>query len=137
MQVRTQTVSKFSWRQLVLVALGVCSLSLPLAQTVDASQPKKARNYCQKQESMFLSVETKSFWVNICGGDLAHTYVGVNKKTGKSIRLPLKDVDQQGRYFEAVSGPYTYILADSTKGKNLTVSKGTRELLREPVLRGW
>lgn len=114
MQVRTQTVSKFSWRQLVLVTLGVCSLSLPLAQTVDASSAKKLPNYCKKQESTFLAVETKSFWVNICGGDLANTYVGVNKKTGKSIRLPLKDVDQKGQYFEAVGGRYTYILANST-----------------------
>jgi hypothetical protein len=137
MQVRPQTGSSFSWRQLILVVLGVSSLSLSLAQTVGASQPKKLRNYCQKQESMFLAVETKSFWVNICGGDLAHTYVGVNKKTGKSVRLPLKDTDQQGTYFEAVKGDYVYILADSTKGKNLTVTRGTRELLREPVLKGW
>jgi hypothetical protein len=137
MQIRHQAGSNFSWRQLILVVLGVSSLSLSLAQTVGASQPNKVRNYCQKEESMFLSVETKSFWVNICGGDLAHTYVGVNKKTGKSVRLPLKDTDQQGSYFEAVSGDYIYILADSAKGKNLTVTRGTRELLREPVLKGW
>jgi hypothetical protein len=137
MQFHPQTLSKFSWRQLALVTSLFCSLSLTLAQTVDASRPKKLRNYCQKQESMFLSVETKSFWVNICGGDLPNTYVGVSKKNGKSIRLPLKDFDQQGRYFEAVNGAHTYILAESTKGKNLTVAKGDREILREPVLRGW
>jgi hypothetical protein len=127
-------LSNFSWRRLGLVTLGVCSLSLSLVETADA---QKVRNFCRKGESTFVAAETKSFWVNICGGDLAQTYVGVNKKTGKSVRLRLRDYDQQGRYFDAVSGPYTYILADSTKGKNLTVSKGTRELLREPVLRGW
>ncbi|GEM_PF-633130 len=94
-------------------------------------------NNCRDGESMFLSVETKNFLVNICGGDNPYTYVGVDKKTRKSIRLPLKDYDPQGRYFEAVNGEYTYILAQTPKGKFLTVTRGTRELLREYVIRGW
>jgi hypothetical protein len=43
------------------------------------------------QETALLSVETKDFWVNICGEETdPRLYVGVNKKTGKAIRLPLK-----------------------------------------------
>ena len=65
--------------------------------------------------------------------------VGVSKKTGKAIRLPLTvdGTDSRGNYFEAVNGKYTYILANSTKGKNLTVARGEREIMREPVLKGW
>ncbi|MBO3460256.1 hypothetical protein G7B40_023640 [Aetokthonos hydrillicola Thurmond2011] len=123
---------KFRLCQLILGLLGICSL---LNQSVEAVQPQKVRSYCRQGESTFLAVETKSFWVSICGGDLPHTYVGVNKKTRQSLRLPLKNADRY--YFDAVNGDYLYILADSTKGKNLTVTRGTRELLREPVIKGW
>lgn len=94
-------------------------------------------NNCEQNQSMFLSMETKNFWINICGGDNPNTYVGFNKKTRKSIRLPLSDYDPQGKYFEAVNRDYTYILAQTPKGKFLTVTKGTRELLREYVIQGW
>lgn len=124
-------------RQLAFSILGTSLLLLPLMPKVEATQAQQVRSYCRQEESTFLAVETKSFFVSICGGDLPHTYVGVNKKTHQSLRLPLKDVDPQGYYFEADNKGYIYILADSTKGKNLTVTKGTRELLREPVLRGW
>lgn len=127
-----------SLHQLVLSVVGI-SLSLPLAQTVQATPAQQVRHFCYKNDSVFAAAETKNFWVSICGGDLPHTYVGVNKSTGQTIRLPLSvnGVDSKGTYFEAVNGEYTYILADSAKGKNLTVSRGTRELLREPVIRGW
>jgi hypothetical protein len=94
-------------------------------------------NNCRSGESMFLAIETKNFWVNICGGDNPYTYVGMDKRSRKSIRLPLRDYDPQGTYFEAVNGNVTYILAQTPKGKFLTVTRGTRELLRERTLSGW
>ncbi|NJM19622.1 MAG: hypothetical protein HC836_01805 [Richelia sp. RM2_1_2] len=128
-----------SWQRLILSVIGVGSLSIPFFQSVQPAQAQEVRHYCKKTESVFVAAETKNFWVSICGSHLPYHYVGVNKKTGKSIRLPLSvnGVESRGRYFEAVSGNYTYILAESTKGKNLTVANGTREILREPVLRGW
>jgi hypothetical protein len=79
--------------------------------------------------------ETKGFLVNICGGDFPYTYVGISKTNGNKIRLPLKDYDQQGNYFEAVNGNVSYVLIrGSAKGDFLTVTQGDRELLRQPVL---
>ncbi len=93
---------------------------------------------CAPKGNTFLAVETKSYRLSICGGDQPATYVGTEKRRpDKAIRLPLKTYDLYGPYFEVVNGDITYILANSTKGKNLTVSKGTRELLREPVVNGW
>ena len=99
---------------------------------------QKIPNYCRKGESTFLTMETKSYWVSICGGDNPNSYVGVNKKDRRqNIRVPLKDFDPKGNYFDAVNKDVEYILAKTPKGNFLTVTKGQRELLREPVLRGW
>lgn len=96
----------------------------------------QTRNFCQKNDSVFVSAETKDFWVNICGGDNPHTYVGVNKRTRKAIRLPLSDYDPQGDFFEANNGDVNYLLIrGTTKGDFLTVTQGTRELLRQPIIR--
>ena len=92
-------------------------------------------NYCLPEESVFLIAETASFWINICGGHAPYHYVGVNKKNGQSIRLPLQDYDAIGDYFLAVNGEYSYIVSFNTpKGSFLTVTKGIKELLREPLL---
>ena len=132
-------LSYLSLRKLVLSAIGVCSLSIPFMQSAQANPYKQVGHYCKDYESVFVAAETDNFYVSICGGHSPYHYVGVSKKTGKAIRLPLNvdGVDSRGQYFEAVNGKYTYILANSTKGKNLTVSRGYRELLREPVVNGW
>ncbi|MGK7873233.1 MAG: hypothetical protein AB4426_07950 [Xenococcaceae cyanobacterium] len=104
-------------------------------RTVAQANPSQFPNYCQENESLFIVAETKGFWVNICGGDLPHTYVGVSKANDNSIRLPLNDYDQQGNYFEAINGNITYLLIRGTaKGDFLTVTQEDRELLRQPVL---
>lgn len=123
-----------------LPGLGILCLLISSAKAVQESRyiaqsPRSLPNYCQQEESLFIVAETKGFWVNICGGDLPHTYVGVSKTDGKSIRLPLKDYDQQGDYFEAVNGDVSYLLIRrSAKGDFLTVTQGDRELFRQPVL---
>ncbi|KAM3106518.1 hypothetical protein [Phormidesmis sp. 146-33] len=136
--------------QVVLVGLASLMGAAPLqaAQTISNSQPQPndrllaqtTQNYCKKEESLFITAETKNFWVSICGsGDTPYTYVGVSKKDRKSIRLPLKDYDRRGNYFQAVNKEFVYILAKTPKGNFLTVTntKTKRELLREPVLKGW
>lgn len=134
-------LSNLSWRQLALVSLGICSLSLPFAQIVNASPTKELPNYCKKNESTIEAVETKSFQVNICGNYNSRTYVGVNKKTGKGIRLPITDAKRAKYlyYYAAESDGYTYSLVHSYQDDNvyLYVNKGNRELLREPVLKSW
>lgn len=124
----------------LLLGLGISGLSVASASAIPefrsiAQSPRQLPNYCQQSESLFVIAETKGFWVNICGGDLPHTYVGVSKTNGKRIRLPLKDYDQQGDYFEAVNGNVSYLLIRrSAKGDFLTVTQGDRELVRQPVL---
>ncbi|MDG2991044.1 hypothetical protein L3556_08915 [Candidatus Synechococcus calcipolaris G9] len=93
---------------------------------------------CQNTESTFVETETKNYWVNICGGDFPAYYVAMNKgDRNQSIRLRLSDYDPQGNYFEAVNQSYIYILSKTPRGMFLTVSQGTKELLREPVLQPW
>lgn len=92
----------------------------------------RGRNFCNSNESVFFSGETTNFWVYICGGDRPHYYVGVEKNRPTNlIRLPLRDYGNE--YFEAVNGEFTYIVANTPRGRFLTVSKGYRELLREVV----
>ena len=126
-------------QRLMLSVVGVCSLSIMTAQSAQANPYQQVRHFCKDYESVFVAAETKNFYVSICGSHLPYHYVGVSKKTGKAIRLPLTvdGTDSRGNYFEAVNGKYTYILANSTKGKNLTVARGEREIMREPVLKGW
>ena len=132
-------LSSLSLQKIFLSVVGVCSLSIPLMPSAQANPYQQVRHYCKYYESVFVAAETKNFYVSICGSHSPYHYVGVSKKTGKAIRLPLTvdGTESRGQYFEAVNGKYTYILANSTKGKNLTVSRGYRELLREPVLRGF
>ncbi|HEY9619977.1 MAG TPA: hypothetical protein V6C78_06395 [Crinalium sp.] len=96
----------------------------------------EVRNYCHSGESLFVSAETADYWVNICGGDLPHTYVGVNKHNGRAIRVQLDNYEQDGSVFEAINGNVSYLLVrDTPRGSFLTVTQGRRELLRQPVLR--
>lgn len=93
--------------------------------------------YCNPGESTFLAVETTSYWINICGVDKPMSYIGVEKGNPQQlIRIPLQSYSLNSPQFTAVNGPYTYILGNSAKGKTLTVSNNSRELLREPILRG-
>ena len=125
-----------SIRQSVLSCAAIVLGTLCLVASPVLAQ--KIPNYCRKGESTFLTMETKSYWVSICGGDNPNSYVGVNKKDRRqNIRVPLKDFDPKGNYFDAVNKDVEYILAKTPKGNFLTVTKGQRELLREPVLRGW
>ncbi len=125
-----------STRPSVLGCAAIVLGALCLADSPVLAQ--KIPNYCRKGESTFLTMETKSYWVSICGGDNPNSYVGVNKKDRRqNIRVPLKDFDPRGTYFNAVNKDVEYILAKTPKGNFLTVTKGQRELLREPVLRGW
>lgn len=126
---------------LMAIASAWLSVTPAHAQPPRDAQPvlfaQKIHNYCRSGESMFLALETKSYWVNICGGDNPNAYVGVNKRNRQSIRVPLKDFDPQGTFFRAVNKDVDYILAKTPRGNFLTVSRKTRELLREPVLKGW
>lgn len=95
------------------------------------------RNFCKQNESVFVLAETKGFWINICGGDNPHTYIGVSKKDGSRIRLKLISYDSQGNYFEAINGDVNYtLIRKTTKGDFLLVTKGHREILKQPIL-GW
>lgn len=135
----------------LLRGVGICLLGLIVAEGSIASprvqenlatqsdrtpiMVAQARNYCLDHESLFVVAETRDYWVNICGGDNPGYYVGVNKRNGDSIRVPLNDYDRQGNFFEALNGNVSYLLVrGTTKGDFLTVTEGSRELFRQPIL---
>lgn len=121
--------------QLVLSVASICTLSLPFTQT---AQAREVQSLCSSQDSTFVGAETQSFIVSICGSESPLTYIGLDKKTGKTIRLPLTVDGSQnrGRYFEAVNGEYTYsVTVASRTNKHLIVRKNNRVILREPIIR--
>ena len=135
-QSRSLRLSALSPVSIVLGAL--CLAASPVLAETSPTPTQKIPNYCRRGDSTFLTMETKSYWISICGGDNPNSYVGVNKKDRRqSVRVPLKDFDPKGNYFHAVNKDVEYVLAKTPKGNLLTVTKGRRELLREPVLRGW
>ena len=92
-------------------------------------------NYCNSGESLFLAAETDGFFVNICGGNYPHTYIGVDKYTGNSIRLPLSDYAYDGTWYEAQNGNYYYsIIFNTTRGHFLNVTENGRNILQEHLI---
>lgn len=112
--------------------------AIRLMNTHQAQPSKDIPSYCNSSETPFVAAETSNYWVSICGtGPRPAFYVGINKQNPTTrIRLPLSDYSPQGPMFVATNGSTTYILGWSAKGANLTVSKGSTEILREPVLGG-
>jgi hypothetical protein len=93
-------------------------------------------NFCVSQKIITIFAETKDFWLNICGNSAPDTYIGVSKKDGKSIRLPLSYVDrQEADYYEVKNGDYTYYLFRTTKGDFLRVYQGNKQILLQQVIR--
>jgi hypothetical protein len=86
---------------------------------------------CAADESQFIDAETQHFQVYICGGDLPHTYVGIVKQNGSSIRLHLQSYQAQGEQFVAVNGTTRYILTP----QHLKVTEGFKVLVDEPITR--
>ncbi len=99
-------------------------------------KPAAPVNNCRKEESMFLSVETKTYNVNICGGDQAHDMVLVKKSDKSMARHPLAKAEP--KMFEASGDGNMYLLVKGAiKGDIFTVTKVVyEELLREPI-KGW
>jgi hypothetical protein len=87
------------------------------------------RNFCQDGESQFISAETRGFWINICGGDLPHYYVGVSKTSGQSIRIPLEKYSSEE--FVAINEDTRYRLTP----QRLRVTQGRRTLVNQAVTR--
>lgn len=117
-------------------AVALNTQSIQPAATTNQQQSKlllaSGRNFCRKSESTFVMAQTKDFWLNICGGDLPNTYVGVNKRTGNTIRLPLASYSRDGQAFTARNGNVQYLITfGTTKGDVLVVLQGQREILRQ------
>jgi hypothetical protein len=112
--------------------VGVNAVSGRTAETITPSNRPmllaEVRNNCG-QETALLSVETKDFWVNICGEETdPRLYVGVNKKTGQAIRLPLKG-QNHGIYVAENKGVQYRV--DTNR---LVVVQGRKVLVDQPVI---
>jgi hypothetical protein len=82
--------------------------------------------------SQFVTAETRSFYIYICGGDLPNTYVGVakNRRTG-GIILPLQSSNNDR--FVAVNRNVRYTLTRN----ELIVTQNGRVILRERATWKW
>lgn len=90
-------------------------------------QEDQEDNVCPENSggSQFVSAETKSFLVYICGGDEPNTYVGIAKNGSGSIALPLNSYTRVR--FVAVNANTRYTLTRT----ELTVIQNGRVILRE------
>ena len=85
---------------------------------------------CRNRESTFVTAETASYVISICGGDLPGSYVGESKTGSGRIRLPLQRYGRD-RYV-AVNGNTRYVLTRN----ELRVTQNGETILRETV-RNW
>lgn len=85
---------------------------------------------CRNRESTFVTAETASYVISICGGDLPGTYIGESKNGSGRIRLPLQRYERDR--FVAVNGDTRYILTRN----ELRVTQNGQTILRETV-RNW
>lgn len=89
----------------------------------------QVRNFCGKKAAL-LSVETKDFWVNICGEEAdPQFYVGVSKSDNKRIQLPVTG-ENRGVYL-AVNKNVRYMV-DTNR---LLVTRGREKLVDQRVLK--
>jgi len=84
---------------------------------------------CRNRESTFATVETQSYVIAICGGDLPNSYVGESKNGSGRIRLPLQSYGRNR--FTAVNGNTRYLLNES----ELIVTQNGRTILRESIMK--
>jgi hypothetical protein len=88
-------------------------------------------NICPEDNpSQFIHAETKNFDVYICGGDLPHVYVGIAKKNGIKIVIPLQESQNPQRFIAVKSDSnhrYTYIL----NRNRLTVLRNDKPIVIE------
>lgn len=116
----------------ICIGFGV-SLCLLAAQNTNINPVKansieiaQAASVCDSSGgSQFVSAETKSYLVYICGGDNPNTYVGMAKNGGNSISLPLQTYTRNR--FVAVNGDTRYTLTRT----ELIVTKNGRVIARE------
>lgn len=122
----------------ITAAPTVTVTATPTSQPPSVSASTKSKsappNFCRDLASWVALVETQNFWVSICMENSDNgVYVGVEKQNPKNkIRLGLSQGSRT--FFEARNGKTVYILADTPRGKFLTVTEGDKELLREPAL---
>jgi hypothetical protein len=124
--------------QLSLAAIGACLWLTPAkAETINPSQEATLiaqSSVCPPNSggSQFVTAETRSFYVYICGGDNPNTYVGVakNANTG-GIILPLRSYTNDR--FVAVNRNVTYTLTRN----ELIVSRNGRVIQRERATWKW
>lgn len=118
--------------------LFLASLSLmatPFVSLVAAparAMPRDISKCPQGNPSEFVHAVTKNFDVYICGGDLAHVYVGVPKNGSGKIVLPLENTEGGDRFtFVAVNnannGYYRYVLSRN----RLTVTNNGTTIVSE------
>ncbi len=108
------------------LALATSTLNPTSAFAQDYSSNYQTSGCPNSYDSQFVHAETKNFEVYICGGDLPHTYVGIDNNTGKSITLPLRE-SGDNHTFVAVNGYYRYILTRNW----LTVTENGRVVVRQ------
>jgi hypothetical protein len=123
----------------VSLAIAVLMFVLNIGMALPANAQSKVVNNCPKKQgvSLFLSLDTKSYAINICGGDLPREMVVAKKPSGKPELIELKDSAADGSFFEAYSGDKQYMLSKTAKGNVFTITKVTlTETLREAVS-GW
>jgi serine/threonine protein kinase, bacterial len=96
----------------------------PIRPSPSPSLSKISNSSCLSDKT-FVSAETKNFSVYICGSISPTSYVGVDKRNGKKIILPLSS--NQGDKFIAKNGIYTYTITN----QSLIVEEGGKMLLKE------
>lgn len=90
---------------------------------------------CPEAQNLLVEAVTRSFIVYICSGDIASSYVAINRSDNSKITLPLLRQKSQEeaikKKYVAVEGSINYTLTRDV----LRVSQGGQIMIKEKVLR--
>ncbi|MGL5510533.1 MAG: hypothetical protein ACRC2J_01450 [Microcoleaceae cyanobacterium] len=111
----------------ILISLVIISSNISFIETVFLTRPAMARGACG-QSFHVKAYETKESFIYICPGGQNYIYVQVDKKTGRSMRLPSART-QDG--FQAVTVDSMYMI----NNQFLVIRKKGKLIAQNPIIK--
>jgi hypothetical protein len=111
----------------ILISLAIITSNISFLETLFLTRPAMARGACG-QSFHVKAYETKESFIYICPGGRNYLYIQVDKKTGRSLRLPSARL-QDG--FQAVTVDSMYFINDQF----LVIRKKGKLIAQDPIIK--
>lgn len=111
----------------IFITLAIITSSISFLETLFLTRPAIAKTACG-QSFHVKAYETKEAFIYICPGGQNYIYIQVDKKTGRSMRLPSARL-QDG--FQAVTVDSMYFINDQF----LVIRKKGKLIAQDPIIK--